>query len=131
MRRTGAHRTGGGSADLSGLASGVLKASSDTSDPRWVLTSADALGAHPCYREQPLETQIRIGIWRWAVIAKVGMQFENILMRGAPSTTSTNSATAKRSATTSPTRSPRRPTTPRCSRPSSSMRATAASTSSS
>ena len=48
----------------------------DTSDPRWVLTSADALGAHPWYREQPLETQIRIGIWRWAVIAKVGMQFE-------------------------------------------------------
>ena len=55
----------------------------DTRDPRWVLTSADALGAHPWYREQPLETQIRIGIWRWAVIAKVGMQFENILMRGA------------------------------------------------
>ncbi|MEU6161967.1 diiron oxygenase [Streptomyces sp. NPDC047130] len=55
----------------------------DTNDPRWVLTSADALGAHPWYREQPLETQIRIGIWRWAVIAKVGMQFENLLMRGA------------------------------------------------
>ncbi len=55
----------------------------DTSDPRWILTSADALGAHPWYREQPVETQIRIGIWRWAVIAKVGMQFENLLMRGA------------------------------------------------
>ncbi|MZD07386.1 diiron oxygenase [Streptomyces sp. SID5785] len=55
----------------------------DTGDPRWVLTSADALGSHPWYREQPLETQIRIGIWRWAVIAKTGMQFENLLMRGA------------------------------------------------
>ncbi|MCX5386977.1 diiron oxygenase [Streptomyces sp. NBC_00083] len=55
----------------------------DTSDPRWVLTSADALGAHPWYQEQSLETRIRIGIWRWAVIAKVGMQFENLLMRGA------------------------------------------------
>ncbi|WP_314412236.1 AurF N-oxygenase family protein [Streptomyces kroppenstedtii] len=52
-------------------------------DPRWVLTSADALGAHPWYQEQPLEARIRIGIWRWAVIAKVGMQFENLLMRGA------------------------------------------------
>ncbi|MEW2571414.1 diiron oxygenase [Streptomyces sp. NPDC057621] len=55
----------------------------DLDDPRWVLTSADALGAHPWYQEQSLEARIRIGIWRWAVIAKVGMQFENLLMRGA------------------------------------------------
>ncbi|MGN6252458.1 MAG: AurF N-oxygenase family protein [Marmoricola sp.] len=51
-------------------------------DPRWVLPETDALGRHPWYRAQPLERQIAIGIWRQANVAKVGLQFENILIRG-------------------------------------------------
>lgn len=51
-------------------------------DPRWVLPQTDALGRHPWYRAQPLEKQIAIGLWRQANVAKVGLQFENILIRG-------------------------------------------------
>ncbi|MBO9521281.1 MAG: diiron oxygenase [Nocardioidaceae bacterium] len=51
-------------------------------DPRWVLPEADALGRHPWYRALPLERQIEIGIWRQANVAKVGLQFENVLIRG-------------------------------------------------
>jgi hypothetical protein len=52
-------------------------------DPRWVLPAdVDALGAHPWYLSQPLERQIQIGQWRQANIMKVGLQFENILIRG-------------------------------------------------
>ena len=54
----------------------------DKNDPRWVLPEADALGRHPWYKAQPLDRQIEIGIWRQANIAKVGLQFENILIRG-------------------------------------------------
>ncbi|MBD0711474.1 MULTISPECIES: AurF N-oxygenase family protein [unclassified Streptomyces] len=54
----------------------------DPTDPRWVLPAADPLGGHPWYREQPLEVRARIGLWRYANIVKVGMQFENILIRG-------------------------------------------------
>ncbi|MFF0476924.1 diiron oxygenase [Streptomyces sp. NPDC004284] len=54
----------------------------DPADPRWVLPAADPLGGHPWYREQPLEVQTRIGLWRYANIVKVGMQFENVLIRG-------------------------------------------------
>ena len=52
-------------------------------DPRWVLpTDVDPLGAHPWYQAQSLERQIAIGQWRQANILKVGLQFENILIRG-------------------------------------------------
>lgn len=51
-------------------------------DPRWVLPEADALGRHPWYRAQPLPDQIKIGIWRQANVAKVGLQFENVLIQG-------------------------------------------------
>ncbi|MEV7396596.1 diiron oxygenase [Aeromicrobium sp. NPDC092404] len=52
-------------------------------DPRWVLpTDVDPLGAHPWYQAQPLARQIEIGQWRQANILKVGLQFENILIRG-------------------------------------------------
>ncbi|MFJ6104275.1 diiron oxygenase [Streptomyces sp. NPDC092359] len=54
----------------------------DPTDPRWVLPAADPLGGHRWYREQPLEVRARIGLWRYANIVKVGMQFENILIRG-------------------------------------------------
>ena len=52
-------------------------------DPRWVLPAgSDPLGGHPWYQAQSLERQIEIGQWRQANILKVGLQFENILIRG-------------------------------------------------
>lgn len=52
-------------------------------DPRWVLSAdEDPLGAHPWYQAQPLDKQIAMGQWRQANIMKVGLQFENILIRG-------------------------------------------------
>ncbi|WP_030212569.1 AurF N-oxygenase family protein [Streptomyces bikiniensis] len=54
----------------------------DPKDPRWVLPAADPLGGHPWYRAQPLEVRTKIGLWRYANIVKVGMQFENVLIRG-------------------------------------------------
>ena len=52
-------------------------------DPRWVLpANVDPLGAHPWYQAQSLARQIEIGQWRQANILKVGLQFENILIRG-------------------------------------------------
>lgn len=52
-------------------------------DERWVLpANVDPLGAHPWYQQQSLEQQIKIGQWRQANILKVGLQFENILIRG-------------------------------------------------
>lgn len=54
----------------------------DREDPRWSLPAVDALGAHPWYQEQSEERRVAIGIWRQANVAKVGLQFENILIRG-------------------------------------------------
>ncbi|WP_375003313.1 diiron oxygenase [Aeromicrobium sp. CTD01-1L150] len=54
----------------------------DPQDPRWVLPANDPLGSHPWYQSLPLERQIEIGMWRQANIMKVGLQFENILIRG-------------------------------------------------
>ncbi|MFJ7126066.1 diiron oxygenase [Streptomyces sp. NPDC098101] len=54
----------------------------DPEDPRWVLPEADPLGGHPWYQAQPLEVRTKIGLWRYANIVKVGMQFENVLIRG-------------------------------------------------
>ena len=51
-------------------------------DRRWVLPETDPLGSHPWYRTQPPERQIEIGQWRQANVAKVGLQFESILIRG-------------------------------------------------
>jgi hypothetical protein len=51
-------------------------------DPRWVLPASDPLGRHPWYKAQPLEKQIAIGMWRQANVAKVGLHFESILIRG-------------------------------------------------
>lgn len=51
-------------------------------DQRWVLPRTDPFGRHPWYQSQPLERQIEIGRWRQANVAKVGLQFEIILIRG-------------------------------------------------
>ncbi len=52
-------------------------------DRRWILQrETDPMGGHPWYLAQPEEKQIAIGMWRQANVAKVGLQFENILIRG-------------------------------------------------
>ncbi len=51
-------------------------------DPRWVLPKVDPLGSHDWYLALPLERQIEIGMARQACIAKVGWQFESVLIRG-------------------------------------------------
>ncbi len=51
-------------------------------DERWILAASDPLGHHRWYRAQPVPTQIAIGQWRQANVAKVGLQFESILIRG-------------------------------------------------
>ncbi len=51
-------------------------------DERWILPSTDPLGGHRWYKAQPVERQIEIGKWRQANVAKVGLQFEIILIRG-------------------------------------------------
>ncbi|MGV0838126.1 AurF N-oxygenase family protein [Mycolicibacterium thermoresistibile] len=51
-------------------------------DERWILPATDPLGRHPWYQAQPVQKQIEIGMWRQANVAKVGLQFELILIRG-------------------------------------------------
>lgn len=51
-------------------------------DERWVLPATDPLGRHRWYLSQPLAKRIEIGQWRQANVAKVGLQFELILIRG-------------------------------------------------
>jgi hypothetical protein len=51
-------------------------------DPRWILPQSDPIGRHPWYLAQARERQIAIGMWRQANVAKVGLQFESVLIRG-------------------------------------------------
>jgi hypothetical protein len=51
-------------------------------DPRWILPKTDPLGRHPWYQAQSQDRQIEIGMWRQANVAKVGLHFESILIRG-------------------------------------------------
>lgn len=51
-------------------------------DERWILPGTDPLGRHPWYQAQPIDRQIEIGMWRQANVAKVGLHFESILIRG-------------------------------------------------
>ena len=51
-------------------------------DERWILPASDPMGRHPWYLDQPVARQIEIGQWRQANVAKVGLQFESILIRG-------------------------------------------------
>jgi hypothetical protein len=51
-------------------------------DERWVLPATDPIGQHPWYQAQSKERQIEIGMWRQANVAKVGLHFESILIRG-------------------------------------------------
>ncbi|HWI42229.1 MAG TPA: diiron oxygenase [Nocardioides sp.] len=51
-------------------------------DDRWILPTVDPLGGHAWYQGLPRERQIEIGMARLANIAKVGWQFENVLIKG-------------------------------------------------
>lgn len=51
-------------------------------DERWILPGTDPLGRHPWYQAQAVERQIEIGMWRQANVAKVGLHFELVLIRG-------------------------------------------------
>lgn len=52
-------------------------------DERWILSpTADPIGRHPWYQALPREKKIAIGMWRQANVAKVGLQFEQLLMGG-------------------------------------------------
>ena len=51
-------------------------------DERWILPGTDPFGRHPWYQSQTIERQIEIGMWRQANVAKVGLHFESILIRG-------------------------------------------------
>ena len=54
----------------------------DPTDERFILSDADEIGAHPWYKSLPRERQIEIGVYRYAQIAKVGRQFEQVLIGG-------------------------------------------------
>lgn len=51
-------------------------------DPRWILPMEDPLGRHEWYRSLPVERQIEVGMARLANVARVGWQFENVLIKG-------------------------------------------------
>lgn len=52
-------------------------------DPRWILPeSGDMFARHPWYQAQSQARKIAIGLWRQANIAKVGLQFETLLIGG-------------------------------------------------
>ncbi|MCP2278498.1 AurF N-oxygenase family protein [Nocardia amikacinitolerans] len=55
----------------------------DAGEERWILPrSADPLGRHPWYLALPKHKQIELGKYRQANVAKVGLQFESILISG-------------------------------------------------
>ena len=51
-------------------------------DERFILSDADEIGRHPWYKALPRARQIEVGAYRYAQIAKVGRQFEQILIAG-------------------------------------------------
>lgn len=52
-------------------------------DPRWILSyDVDPIGRSEWYQSLPQDKQIAIGMWRQANVAKVGLQFESMLIRG-------------------------------------------------
>ncbi|MFE3225313.1 diiron oxygenase [Nocardia sp. NPDC059228] len=54
-----------------------------TDDKRWILpVSGDMFARHPWYQAQSEARKIAIGLWRQANIAKVGLQFETLLIGG-------------------------------------------------
>jgi len=54
----------------------------DPDDPRFELSSDDALGGTGWYRSQEPGVRSRIGLYRYVSAMKIGLQFENVLKRG-------------------------------------------------
>jgi hypothetical protein len=54
----------------------------DPADPRWELSSVDALARHPWYHAQPPEVRSAIGLMWIACNMKTGLEFESVLKRG-------------------------------------------------
>jgi hypothetical protein len=54
----------------------------DATDPRWILPDAVPIGRTDWYKSLPREQQIRTGLYVQANIAKVGLQFEQLLIGG-------------------------------------------------
>jgi hypothetical protein len=48
----------------------------------WILPAVHPLGGHSWYQELPAERQKEIGLWMMAQMMKVGLEFENLLIRG-------------------------------------------------
>ncbi|RJQ74457.1 diiron oxygenase [Pseudonocardiaceae bacterium YIM PH 21723] len=51
-------------------------------DPRWVLVDYDPLSQTDWYKSLPQDKQIEIGMWRVTNMARVGLEFEALLIRG-------------------------------------------------
>ncbi|SIR87822.1 AurF N-oxygenase family protein [Williamsia sterculiae] len=52
-------------------------------DNRWILSSTvDPVGRDEWYVDLPRDKQIEVGMWRQANVARVGLQFESMLIRG-------------------------------------------------
>jgi hypothetical protein len=54
----------------------------DVEDPRWELPADGGLGATAWYQNLPPATRARIGIHTYAILMKVGLEFESVLKRG-------------------------------------------------
>ena len=54
----------------------------DPDDDCWVLPPEHPIGGHEWYQGLPVERQREIGLWSMAQMMKVGLGFENLLIRG-------------------------------------------------
>lgn len=54
----------------------------DADDPRWQLSAVEPLGATDWYLSQPAHVRSRIGLHHFAILMKIGVQFESALKRG-------------------------------------------------
>jgi len=54
----------------------------DPDDPRWILSSDDALGGTAWYQAQPETVRARIGLHMLCMFMQIGIEFESVLQRG-------------------------------------------------
>ena len=54
----------------------------DQNDERWIIPDNFDIGGHEWYQNLPREEKIRIGLYRYAQVARVGSEFENALSIG-------------------------------------------------
>lgn len=51
-------------------------------DDRWMMPEEFDIGSHEWYQELPRDRKISIGMWRYANVARVGLEFEHVLNAG-------------------------------------------------